>query len=100
MKEPIAAAIKFQEELGVDTRVLVFHLGGCSIEISILEKRFGKWYLRDFEYLPFAGGFKLDRLIVEECVLELLKQHKVKETEMHVIRRELLTICQRAKEAL
>ena len=61
MLEPVATMMAVREEVEYNEKVLVFHLGGCTLEASILHQNgSGSWYVEASEYKPFVGGCKID----------------------------------------
>ena len=77
--------------------VLVFHLGGCTLEASILNHRSGRWEIRACERVLFTGGCIVDDLLVNDCMAGIEKDHKISKEEKITIRKKLLVVCQRAK---
>lgn len=67
--EPIAALMTFENHMMPNENILVFHLGGCTLEVSILEHKHGHWRIKACKYIPFIGGCKVDDLLVNDCMV-------------------------------
>jgi molecular chaperone DnaK len=96
--EPTAAAIAFGiQEIDEDHRLLVFDMGGGTLDISILEMGDGEFDVLDYVGDMWSGGDDFDLKIVEMIVEWVKKKYRVDPSRDRRFQAEAKREAERAK---
>ncbi len=100
VNEPTAAALAFGVDQGLDTRVLVFDLGGGTFDATVLELIDNIFEVRATAGEPFLGGLDFDRAVRDRLVEVCHDHFQVKVDESPVVEQRILNAAEAAKCAL
>lgn len=103
INEPTAAAIAYGLDKisdGVEKNILVFDFGGGTHDVSLLNLSDGVFEVKATAGDTHLGGEDIDILLVDYCIQEFKKQHRVDISAEKKARRRLHTACERAKRTL
>lgn len=103
INEPTAAAIAYgldKVKDGKERNILVFDCGGGTHDISLLNLSDGIFEVKATAGDTHLGGEDLDMVLVEYCIQEFKKKHRVDLSNEKRCRRRLHTACERAKRTL
>lgn len=108
INEPTAAAIAYglEKTTSKEKNVLIFDLGGGTFDVSVLALEDGVFEVKGTSGDTHLGGEDFDSRMVDFCLEEFKKKHKVEikkengdDREARAVRR-LRTACERAKRTL
>lgn len=103
INEPTAAAIAYGLEKvkpGEERNVLIFDLGGGTFDVSVLCIEDGVFEVKGTSGDTHLGGEDFDSELVEWCVEDFKKKHKLDIRGNDRAMRRLRTACERAKRTL
>ena len=103
INEPTAAAIAYgldRQDAVNEKNILVFDCGGGTHDISILNISDGIFEVKATSGNSHLGGEDIDQTLVEYCLDQFKKQHKIDISENPRVRRRLHAACERAKRSL
>ena len=102
INEPTAAAIAYglEKKNEGEKNVLIFDLGGGTFDVSILTIDDGIFEVKATGGDTHLGGEDFDNRVVDFCVREFKRKHKVDPTGNNRSMRRLRTACERAKRTL
>ncbi|MEW6218156.1 MAG: Hsp70 family protein [Thermodesulfobacteriota bacterium] len=100
MNEPTAAALMYGLEHGADDRLLVFDLGGGTLDITLIEIREHAFVVRQVGGATDLGGSDFDALLVEELREVFRQEHGLDLAADPVARQQLVLQAERAKRDL
>ncbi|KAJ4812773.1 Heat shock protein 70 [Rhynchospora pubera] len=104
MDEPTTAAIAYGfDKITEDSKeksVLIFDLGGGTLDVSLLSVVHGKFVVRATTGDTHLGGEDFDDSLVDHCVKEFKKKYNKDITGNAKSLRRLRTACERAKRML
>jgi molecular chaperone DnaK len=102
LQEPIAASVAYGVEPGNwNKRLLVFDLGGGTLDVAVVSTREGRLTVLEHQGNNLLGGKDMDRIIVEQMILPALdREFELPEAgspeRLRLVRR-LLTCAEQAK---
>lgn len=103
INEPTAAALAYgldQAKSGEEMNVLIFDLGGGTFDVSLLTLDEGMFEVRATSGNSHLGGEDFDNRLVDHCVSDFRRKHKVDlKSDPRALRR-LRTACEKAKRTL
>ena len=102
INEPTAAALAYglDKKSGVERNVLIFNLGGGSLDVTVLTIEDGIFEIKSYNGDTHLGGEDFNNRMVNFFVKEFKKQHK---KDLFLNKKSLCrlrTACERAKHAL
>lgn len=97
VNEPTAAALAFGSERHLDSRVLIFDLGGGTFDTTILELVDNIFDVKGTRGDGFLGGIDLDRAVLKRLVEHTKSQHQVDITEEPIVAQRVLNAAENAK---
>lgn len=100
MNEPTAAALAFGLDQQLDTRVLIFDLGGGTFDATLLEVVGNVFDVKVTQGDGFLGGIDFDRAIVDRLVDHVKDEYRVDVSEEPVVAQRILAAAENAKCAL
>jgi len=104
VNEPTAAAIAYgldqKGEKVSDTNILIFDMGGGTFDVSILSIAETVFEVRATSGDPHLGGEDFDNRMLQHCITEFVRKHKVDPSDNQRALRRLRTQCERAKRQL
>ncbi|MEM1022636.1 MAG: Hsp70 family protein [Myxococcota bacterium] len=100
VNEPTAASIAFAMDQKLDSRALVFDLGGGTFDASVLELVDNIFDVKAADGESFLGGIDFDRAVMDHLVDHVKKTAKFDPTEEPVVAQRLLNAAEAAKCAL
>lgn len=100
INEPTAAAMAFAIDQQMESRVLVFDLGGGTFDATVLEVVDNVFEVKASGGESFLGGIDFDRAVMGRLVDVCRQRHKVDPTEEPVVAQRLLNAAEAAKCAL
>ena len=96
-----ASALAYQPRIGADEHnVLIFDLGGGSLDVSIITIEDGMLEVKSYAAHTHLGGEDFDSLMVEHFVKEFKDKHKQDIKGNNRAMRRLRTACEQAKRML
>ena len=100
INEPSAAAISYGHENGIETGyILVFDIGGVSLDVSIVHKQKDKYDVVGYDGDQILGGRDLDNAILDYCIEQFQTTYGT-EHNTQKKRASLLEKCETAKIVL
>jgi molecular chaperone DnaK len=100
VNEPTAAALAFGIDQRLDSRVLIFDLGGGTFDSTILEVVDNIFDVKATQGDGFLGGTDFDRAVMNHLVEFCKSKHNVDITEEPVVAQRVLNAAEAAKIAL
>jgi molecular chaperone DnaK len=100
VNEPTAAALAFGSGKRLDSRVLIYDLGGGTFDTTILELTDNIFDVKATRGDGFLGGIDLDRAVMKRLVDACMAKHQVDITEEPVVAQRVLNAAENAKIAL
>jgi molecular chaperone DnaK len=100
VNEPTAAALAFGVDQRLDTRVLIFDLGGGTFDATILELTENIFDVRATRGDGFLGGTDFDRAICDRLVAYCQQNHGVDVRDEPVLIQRLMSAAENAKVCL
>jgi molecular chaperone DnaK len=100
VNEPTSAAMAFGADRHLDSRVLVYDLGGGTFDSTVLELVDNIFDVKATRGDGFLGGIDLDRAVMKRLVDHCQQQHSVNVTEEPVVAQRVLNAAENAKIAL
>ena len=101
INEPTAAAIAYGlDKKGGERNVLIFDLGGGTFDVSLLTMDNGIFEVKATAGDTHLGGEDFDSRLVDFCVNEFKRKHRVDPSGSERSLRRLRTACERAKRTL
>ncbi len=100
VNEPTAAALAFGIHQRLDSRVLIFDLGGGTFDATILEVVDNIFDVKATQGDGFLGGTDFDRAVMNHMVEFCKSKHRVDLTEEPVVAQRVLNAAEAAKIAL
>lgn len=102
INEPTAAAIAYglNTNKSKEVNVLIFDLGGGTFDVSILSIDDGVFEVKATAGDTHLGGEDFDHRIVEFCLKDFKRKHKMDPSSNAKAMRRLKTACESAKRAL
>ncbi|CAD8155997.1 unnamed protein product [Paramecium octaurelia] len=101
INEPNAAAIAYNQKVSEDdTNILIFDLGGGTLDVSLLEIQNGVFDVKATAGDTHLGGEDFDNKLVQYCCQEFLKKKGIDIRGNPRALRRLRTQCERAKRVL
>jgi len=103
INEPTAAAIAYGLDKindGKERNILVFDCGGGTHDVSLLNLSEGIFEVNATAGDTHLGGEDMDMALVEYCLQDFKKKHRVDASKDQRVRRRLHTACERAKRTL
>ena len=102
INEPTAAAMAYglQEKCQGETNVLVFDLGGGTVDVSVLTIEDGIFEVKSTAGDTHLGGEDFDNRMVNHFIQEFKRKYKKDISENKRAVRRLRTACERAKRTL
>lgn len=97
VNEPTAAALAFGMDQGLDSRILVFDLGGGTFDATILEVVDNIFDVKVTRGDGFLGGIDFDRAVMNRLVEFCRNKHRVDLTEEPVVAQRILNAAEAAK---
>lgn len=97
VNEPTAAALAFGVDQRLDTRVVIFDLGGGTFDATALELVDNIFDVKATRGDGFLGGQDFDRAILTRLVDVCRAKHKVDPTEEPVVAQRILSAAENAK---
>ena len=97
VNEPTAAAIAFAMNHRLESRALVFDLGGGTFDATVLELTDNIFDVKASGGDSFLGGIDFDRAIMERLIAHCRDKHRVDPTEEPVVAQRLLNAAESAK---
>lgn len=100
VNEPTAAAIAFAMNHRLESRALVFDLGGGTFDATVLELTDNIFDVKASSGDSFLGGIDFDRAIMDRLIEHCRDRHQVDPTEEPVVAQRLLGAAESAKCSL
>jgi len=104
VNEPTAAAIAYgldqRGDKGEETNILIFDMGGGTFDVSILSITAAVFEVKATSGDPHLGGEDFDNRMLQHCIAEFQRKHKVDPSGNQRALRRLRTQCERAKRQL
>jgi L1 cell adhesion molecule like protein len=103
INEPTAAAIAYGLDKvndGQEKNILVYDFGGGTFDVSLLNLSDGVFEVKATAGDVHLGGEDLDQILVEYCISEFKKKHRIDISDNKKVRRRLHVACERAKRTL
>jgi heat shock protein 1/8 len=102
INEPTAAAIAYglDKDKTKEHNVLIFDLGGGTFDVSILTIEDGVFEVKATAGDTHLGGEDFDNRILQHCIQDFKKKHKLDLTDNKRSVRRLKTACEQAKRTL
>jgi molecular chaperone DnaK len=100
VNEPTAAALAFGAERRLDSRVLIYDLGGGTFDATILELVDNIFDVKSTRGDGFLGGIDFDRAVMKRLADHCFQQHSINITEEPVVAQRILNAAENAKCAL
>jgi molecular chaperone DnaK len=100
VNEPTAAALAFGMDQRLETRVLIFDLGGGTFDATILELTDNIFDVMATRGDGFLGGIDFDRAVQNRLVDHCRSRHGVDPAQDRVVMQRLLNAAENAKVAL
>lgn len=103
INEPTAAAIAYgldKMKDGKERNILVFDFGGGTHDVSLLNLSDGIFEVKATAGDVHLGGEDLDIILVDYCMKEFKRKHKIDLTNEQRAKRRLHSACERAKRTL
>jgi len=105
INEPTAAAIAYGLEkktecIGQERTVLIYDLGGGTFDVTLLTIEDGIFEVKATAGDTHLGGEDFDRRLVEHCIQDFKRKHKVDISQSKKAIRRLQTACELAKKTL
>ncbi|MGF1509962.1 MAG: Hsp70 family protein [Myxococcota bacterium] len=97
VNEPTAASIAFAMNQQLESRALVFDLGGGTFDATVLELVDNIFDVKASDGESFLGGIDFDRAVLEHLIRHCLHKHKVDVTEEPIVAQRLLNAAEAAK---
>lgn len=100
INEPTAAAIAYGLDKKDETKVLIYDLGGGTFDVSLLTIDEGIFEVIATAGDTHLGGEDFDRRLVDYCVQDIQRKHKIEITDNKRAMRRLKSACEQAKRTL
>jgi molecular chaperone DnaK len=100
VNEPTAAALAFGSGRRLDSRILIYDLGGGTFDTTILELTDTVFDVKATRGDGFLGGIDLDRAVMKRLVDSCMTKFSVDITEEPVVAQRVLNAAENAKIAL
>ncbi|XP_026331047.1 heat shock 70 kDa protein cognate 4-like [Hyposmocoma kahamanoa] len=101
INEPTAAALSYRhDEIEEERNVLIFDLGGGTFDVSILSIEEGIFEVRGTGGNTHLGGEDFDARLLEYCISEFTRKHRLDLRSNNKALRRLRTACEQAKRTL
>jgi len=102
INEPTAAAIAYglDKKMQKEKNVLIYDLGGGTFDVSLLSIEDGVFEVKATAGDTHLGGEDFDRRLVEYCMTDFKRKHKVDMSQNKRAVRRLQTACEIAKKTL
>ncbi|HET7786999.1 MAG TPA: Hsp70 family protein [Myxococcales bacterium] len=100
LNEPTAAALAFAHGRKLDSRVLVYDLGGGTFDASVLELRDNVYEVISIGGDTFLGGVDFDKAVVGHLLAKFKEQHGIEFPGDRVALQRVNDAAERAKIAL
>jgi molecular chaperone DnaK len=100
VNEPTAAALAFGLDQRLDSRVLVFDLGGGTFDATILEVVDNIFDVKATQGDGFLGGADFDRALMNHLLQQCWSKHKVDLSDRPIVAQRILGAAEAAKIAL
>jgi molecular chaperone DnaK len=100
VNEPTAAALAFGADRKLDSRVLIYDLGGGTFDSTILELTDNIFDVKSTRGDGFLGGLDFDRAVMKRLADHCFQQHQINITEEPVVAQRILNAAENAKCAL
>lgn len=106
INEPTAAAIAYGLGKGGEKNILIYDLGGGTLDVSVLETDGNTFQVKATSGNTLLGGEDFDNKLVTYCLTEFCKKNKLDQTASLALlenpraKRRLRTECERAKRSL
>ena len=102
INEPTAAAIAYglDKKMQKEKNVLIYDLGGGTFDVSLLSIEDGVFEVKATAGDTHLGGEDFDRRLVEYCMTDFKRKHKVDMSQNKRAVRRLQTACENAKKTL
>ena len=102
INEPTAAAIAYglDKKSSKEVNVLIYDLGGGTFDVSLLSIEDGVFEVKATAGDTHLGGEDFDRRLVEYCMADFKRKHKVDMSDNKRSVRRLQTACETAKKTL
>jgi len=102
INEPTAAAIAYgiDKKSNKETNVLIFDLGGGTFDVSILSLDDGVFEVKATAGDTHLGGEDFDHRLLEHCIQDFKRKHKMELKDNARSMRRLKTACESAKRTL
>ena len=102
INEPTAAAIAYgiDKKSSKETNVLIFDLGGGTFDVSILSLDDGVFEVKATAGDTHLGGEDFDHRLLEHCIQDFKRKHKMDLKDNPRSMRRLKTACESAKRTL
>ena len=102
INEPTAAAIAYglDKKSNKEVNVLIYDLGGGTFDVSLLSIEDGVFEVKATAGDTHLGGEDFDRRLVEYCMADFKRKHKVDMSDNKRSVRRLQTACETAKKTL
>ncbi|MCK6544904.1 Hsp70 family protein [Myxococcota bacterium] len=97
VNEPTAAALAFGVERHLDSRILIYDLGGGTFDATILELTGDVFDVKATRGDGFLGGIDFDRAVMKRLVDHLGSRYLVDVTEEPVVAQRILGAAENAK---
>lgn len=100
VNEPTAAALAFGVDQRLDTRVLIFDLGGGTFDATVLELTENIFDVRATRGDGFLGGTDFDQAVCERLFAHCQEKHGVDIRQEPIVAQRVLSAAENAKVAL
>ena len=102
INEPTAAAIAYglDKKTSKEVNVLIYDLGGGTFDVSLLSIEDGVFEVKATAGDTHLGGEDFDRRLLEYCMTDFKRKHKVDMSDNKRSVRRLQTACETAKKTL
>ncbi|HEY6910274.1 MAG TPA: Hsp70 family protein [Myxococcales bacterium] len=100
LNEPTAAALAFAHGRKLDSRILVYDLGGGTFDASVLELRGNVYEVVSVGGDTFLGGVDFDKAVVDHLLARFKEQHGIDFPGDRVALQRVTDAAERAKIAL
>jgi molecular chaperone DnaK len=97
VNEPTAASIAFAMNQQLESRALIFDLGGGTFDATVLELTDNIFDVKATDGESFLGGIDFDRVVFDHLVQHCRSKHRVDVTEEPVVAQRLLNAAEAAK---
>jgi len=100
INEPTAAAIAYGLDKKEETKVLIYDLGGGTFDVSLLTIDEGIFEVIATAGDTHLGGEDFDRRLVQYCVEDIKRKHKIDIRDNKRAMRRLKSVCEQTKRTL